>query len=72
LLYTYTVNHHQWYPGIDVPYILGIVQLDEQEDVRLTTAIVGCEPDTLTIGMSLRVTFRQLEDVWLPFFEPDG
>ena len=43
----------------------------EQDDVRLTTNIVNCEPADVTIGMPVRVVFEQREDVWLPLFEPE-
>ena len=69
---TYTVNHQAWVPDLDVPYVLAIVELDEQPGLRLTTRIVGVEPTAVTIGMRVRVRFEQIEDVWLPLFEPDG
>ncbi len=68
-LHTYTVNHQPWYPGLEPPYVVAIVELVEQEGLRLTTGIVGCAPDEVEIGMPLQVTFEQYEDVWLPFFE---
>lgn len=70
-LYTYTVNHHQWYPTMPPPYVVGIVQLAEQDDLRLTAGVTGCAVDDVHIGLPLRVVFLRLEDVWLPYFEPD-
>ncbi len=70
-LHTFTVNHQPWYPGLDPPYVVAIVELPEQQGLRLTTGIVGCGPDDVAIGMPVRVVFDQYEDVWLPFFEPD-
>jgi uncharacterized OB-fold protein len=67
---TYTINHQPWYPGLRVPFVLAIVELPEQDDLRLTTNIVGCEPDEVTIGMPVQVTFHHYEDIWLPFFAP--
>ena len=69
-LHTFTVNHQAWYPGLDPPYVIAIVELPEQDGLRLTTGIVGCDPDAVEIGMPLQVTFENYEDVWLPFFEP--
>ncbi len=69
-LHTFTVNHQPWYPGLDPPYVIAIVELPEQEGLRLTTGITGCVPDEVEIGMPLQVTFEHYEDVWLPFFEP--
>lgn len=71
-LYTYTVNQQPWYPGLDPPYVVGVVELPEQEGLRITAGLVGIAPDAVEIGMPLRVTFEQYEDVWLPFFEREG
>src|SRR5439155_881308 len=34
---SYTVNHQRWMPGMEVPYAIGLVELIEQADLRLTT-----------------------------------
>src|SRR5213594_3897683 len=71
-LVSYTVNHQRWMPGMEVPYTIGLVELVEQADLRLTTNIVGCAPDAVEIGMPVRVTFREVSDeIALPLFEPD-
>ncbi len=69
-LHTYTVNHQAWIPGFDPPYVIAIVELPEQEGLRLTTNLVGVDLDRLEIGMALQVVFEPWEDVWLPLFEP--
>ena len=69
---TFTVNHQQWNPTVTVPYVIALVEIDEQPSVRLMTNIVGCEPDDVRIGMRVRVTFDEREDVFLPLFEPDA
>ena len=53
---TYTVNHQRWMPGLEVPYVIAIVELVEQRNLRLTTNIVGCPPEAVRIGMPVRVT----------------
>src|SRR6266404_744053 len=59
-------------PGMEVPYTIGLVELVEQADLRLTTNLVGCAPDAVEIGMPVRVTFREVSDeIALPLFEPD-
>lgn len=65
-----TVNHQQWLPMIEPPYVIALVEIDEQPDVRLTTNIVGCNEDELRIGMPLQVDFEHYEDVYLPVFRP--
>jgi uncharacterized OB-fold protein len=67
---TFTVNHQAWIPGFDPPYVVAIVEIDEQPDVRLMTNVVGCAPDDVRIGMPVQVCFEQHDDVWLPLFEP--
>ena len=68
----FTVNTQPWLPGFDLdpPYVVAIVELPEQEGLRLTTNIVGCEPDDVSIGMDVHVVFEEYDGVWLPFFEP--
>jgi uncharacterized OB-fold protein len=70
-LHSFTVNHQQWFPGAE-PYVVGLVTIDEQDDVRLTTNVVGCDAEEVRIGMALEVTFEQADDVWLPLFRPIG
>ena len=67
---TFTVNHQPWIPGYDPPYVVALVEIDEQPSVRLMTNIVGCAPDEVRIGMPVQVTFEQHDDVWVPQFEP--
>ena len=69
-LATYTVNHQPWIPGFDPPYLIAIVELEEQAGLRLTTNLVGCAPDAVRIGMPVRVVFEQHDDVFIPLFEP--
>jgi acetyl-CoA acetyltransferase/uncharacterized OB-fold protein len=68
----FTVNAHQWLPDFDPPYVIANVALAEDADVRLTTNIVGCDPNDVQVGQQVAVRFEQHEDVWLPLFEPTG
>ena len=70
-LHSYTVNHQAWFPGQDVPYVIGLVELEEQAGLRLMTNIIECPLDRLRIGMPLRVVFENVtDDVALPLFQP--
>jgi len=76
-LASYTVNHQRWLPGPEPPYVIGLVELVEQAGLRLTTNLVNCDPDSVRIGMEVRVVFAHRADpggdIWLPLFEPaDG
>lgn len=68
---TFTVNHQPWIPDFDPPYLVAIVELDEQRGLRLTTNLVNCAIDAARIDMPVRVLFEQRDDVWIPLFEPD-
>ena len=69
VVHSYTVNEQQWVPDSE-PYIIGLVTIAEQDDVRLTTNIVDCEADDMVVGMDVEVTFEQAHDVWFPLFRP--
>jgi uncharacterized OB-fold protein len=69
---SFTVNHQQWVPGLEVPYVVAIVELAEQDGLHFLSNVVGCAPDEVTIDMPVHVTFLQVEDVWLPLFERDA
>jgi acetyl-CoA acetyltransferase/uncharacterized OB-fold protein len=58
--------------GGSPPAVAGVVALDEDPRVRLTTNIVGCPPGEVVVGMPVRVRFELVDDVWLPLFEPSG
>jgi uncharacterized OB-fold protein len=68
---SYTINHQVWEPGLEAPYVIGIVEMEEQSGLRLTTNIVNCDVAAVAIGLKVRVLFEQCADVWLPLFEPD-
>lgn len=71
----FTINLYPWHPAFSPPYVIAIVSLAEQEDVHLTTNIVGCDPDAVHIGMEVVVRFTVEtnlygEQVALPEFTP--
>jgi uncharacterized protein len=71
---TFTINHQPWIPGMAVPYVIALVAIEEQPDVRLQTNIVECAVDDVHIGMPVEVVFDHREDpdddVWIPLFRP--
>ncbi len=69
---TYTINHHPWVPGVPLPYAIAIVEIVEQQGLRLMTNIVDCPLDEIEIGMPVRVRFEQYDDVYLPLFAPEA
>ncbi|WP_420432180.1 thiolase C-terminal domain-containing protein [Candidatus Poriferisocius sp.] len=67
-----TVNYQPWLPDMEVPYVIGLVAIEEDPLVRLTTLIMDAEPDDVVIGLPVSVRFEQHKDVWLPVFAPTG
>ena len=70
-IYTFAVSHRPPWPGWHgkVPYILAIVHLEE--DFYMFSEIVDCDPDEVSVGMSVEVTFERVgETVVLPKFRP--
>jgi uncharacterized OB-fold protein len=56
----------------DVPYVAAMVQLDDDRGgLMVQTNIVGCEPDSVRIGMPVEVTFEKTGDGGqIPMFTP--
>jgi hypothetical protein len=70
-LHSFTVNHQPW-DGVGDHYVIGLVEIDEQPGVRLTTNIVDIDPDAVQIGMRVEVTFEDHAPVFVPLFRPVG
>jgi uncharacterized OB-fold protein len=73
-VFTYTINYQQFNPAVPVPYVIAIVELDEQADLRIATNIVDCEPDSVYIGLPVEVRFERHdadgESRFSPVFAP--
>jgi uncharacterized OB-fold protein len=70
-VFTFTVNHQAFRPEVPPPYVIAIVELAEQPDLRIPTNLVHCELDRVTCGMPVRVLFEPHGEVFVPLFEPD-
>ncbi|MGH7819729.1 MAG: Zn-ribbon domain-containing OB-fold protein, partial [Candidatus Binatia bacterium] len=69
-VYSCTVNFQPWRPELETPYVIAIVELEEQAGLRLLTNVVGCPVEEVRIGMEVEVTFAAHGDVYLPLFRP--
>ncbi|HZA79394.1 MAG TPA: Zn-ribbon domain-containing OB-fold protein [Acidimicrobiales bacterium] len=67
---TYTVNHQPFMPGFDPPYVIAMVEIEDDPTVRLTTNIVGCAMEDVHIGMPVEVTFEPNGEWFVPLFRP--
>ncbi len=70
-VFTHTTNAQPFNPTVPVPYNISIIELVEQERLRLTTNVVGCPPEDVHIGMPVRVQFEPHGEVFVPVFAPD-
>ncbi|MET1755490.1 OB-fold domain-containing protein [Novosphingobium sp. RD2P27] len=68
---SYTINRERWAPGLEVPFIFGVVELEEQAELYVFTNVLA-PVETVHIGMAVEVAFEQHEDVWLPMFRPSA
>lgn len=65
-IYSYSVARRA-----EIPYVVAYVTL--QEEVTILSNIVECDPDQLSIGQEVELTFRQTVGGWsLPVFKPCG
>lgn len=71
-LMTWTVNSHPYHPEVAVPYVIAIVVLEEQEDLRVATNLVDvpASDEALRAGMEVTVAFENHGEVFYPVFRP--
>jgi uncharacterized OB-fold protein len=66
----FSINVQPWAPDMEVPYVVGVVAIDDAPGVQLTTRFVDVDPADLTVDMPVEVTFLQVDDIALPLFRP--
>jgi uncharacterized OB-fold protein len=64
---TCTVNVQQWVAEQE-PYVIALVGLDEQDDLRLTTNIVDADPRSVSVGDRVQVRFVSRHGYYYPVF----
>lgn len=70
-VYTFTLMMDMVEPKFmaDLPYVLAMVDLEE--GIRMTTRIVNCQPEDVSIGMDVEVVFQEISaECALPVFQP--
>ena len=74
----FTVNRQNWIPGFEPPYVVAIVELDDEPDVRLITNVVDVPVEDVRVGMPVEVFFEDWtassgdddSRIWIPLFRP--
>jgi uncharacterized OB-fold protein len=77
-LFSWSVLHHAWIPQFieQLPFVSGLVALEEDPAVRVVSYIVDCAPEALRCDMRMQVVFRPLRypgvaaEVVVPMFAP--
>jgi hypothetical protein len=57
-VYSFTVNHQRWLPGLEVPYAIVLVEFDDHPGVRVVGRLRGCAVEDAAIGMEVEVGFE--------------
>ena len=66
-IYSYAVHHHPPLPGIELPLVVILVELEE--GVRLVSSLAEASPEAVAIGLPVEVVFTAVDDdLTLPLF----
>jgi len=68
---SFTVNHQPWFPHVPAPYVIALVELEEQASIRLVTNLLTVPVETVSVGMPVTVYFEQHGEVFVPLFRPE-
>ena len=65
----FTVNHQPWTLDVPVPYVVAIVELEEQSNLRLMTNLPRTPIEAVRVGLPVKVYFEADGEIYLPLFE---
>lgn len=68
----FTVNHQPWFPNVPVPYVVALVELEEQSNIRLVTNLPTMPATDVRAGLPVEVFFEEHGEVFVPLFRPRG
>ena len=74
-VYSFTIVERAVLPGTEdtVPYVVGVIDLDDAAPARIIANIVDCDVDALHVGARVRVLFDPYGDgIGVPRFTHDG
>ncbi|MCR5979294.1 DNA-binding protein [Gordonia jinghuaiqii] len=76
-VFTFTVNVQRYRPDISTPYVIALIELDDQPGLRVPGNVVGCAPDDVKIGMRVVAAFEPATtrdepagELFVPVFTP--
>lgn len=71
-VFSYAVYHRAYHPAFEalVPYVVAVIELGEGP--RLISNVVDIPPEAVTVGMTVRLDFQEVEGGLLPVFRPES
>lgn len=69
-VFTATVNEHAFHPEVPPPYVIAIVELDEQAGLRVVANVVDADPASVAIGDPVQAGFEIDGEHAVPVFRP--
>jgi hypothetical protein len=71
--FTIPLQPYDGYYASKVPYTLAVIELEEQENLKMLSNVVDIDPDEVRIGLPVEVVFREVSPgLTLPLFRPVG
>jgi hypothetical protein len=72
VVYSFAVVRQAFDPSFlpELPYVVALVELDEQRGLRVLSNLVDCDVDAVEIGMPVEVTFETRDGAIIPQFRP--
>lgn len=68
VVYSFSEVHRTAHPAFETPYVVALVELEEGP--VLTTNLVRCQAEEITIGAPVKVVYRDISPEWTaPVFE---
>ena len=68
---SFSINHQPWVPGMQVPFVIAAIELDEQPELYVLSNVTGCAVDEVYSGMPVEVWFEQHGAIFVPLFAPE-
>ena len=69
-VYSWTVLRQQVHPAYRVPFEVALVEMEDEEGVRMITNLVDTDPDEVEFDMPVELSFEQVTEEWaLPMFK---
>jgi len=65
----FTINYQMWVPGMPTPFVVAIVALEEQSNIRLMTNLPRIPIEEVKVGLKVKVYFEENGEVFYPLFE---